>query len=154
MTLNPELDLVVSRVIHAPRASVWRAWAEPEHLAKWWAPAPIVTVVHQHELRAGGAFHTTMRMEDGTEFGAAGCFLEVVARERIVFTDALREGWRPNKEPFFTAIVTLEEHPQGTRYTATALHHSAAERQKHAEMGFETGWGTCIDQLAALAARL
>jgi uncharacterized protein YndB with AHSA1/START domain len=154
MTMKNELDLTVSRIIKAPRSAVWRAWVEPEHFVKWWAPSPIVTTVQKHDLRAGGAFDNTMRMEDGSEFGGKGCFLEVVENERIVFTDALQEGWRPNKEPFFTAIITLEVHPEGTLYTAVAKHNNETDRQKHADMGFESGWGTCIDQLGQLAERL
>lgn len=147
-------DLTVSRVIKAPRSAVWRAWKDPEHLVKWWAPSPIVTISNQHEFYAGGAFDTTMKMEDGTEHGGEGCFLEVVENERIVFTDALRGGWRPNEEAFFTAVITLEEHPEGTKYTAVALHKNDEDRQKHAEMGFEQGWGTCIEQLGRLVEQL
>ncbi len=144
-------DLTVSRIIKAPRKAVWKAWAEPEHFVKWWAPSPIVTISKKHEFYAGGAFDTVMRMEDGTEHGGEGCFLEVVEHKRIVFTDALQGGWRPNEESFFSAIIALEEHPQGTKYTATALHKNDADRQKHADMGFLEGWGTCIDQLGKIA---
>jgi len=93
-------------------------------------------------------------MEDGTEFGGPGCFLEVIEQQRIVFTDALSGGWRPTGEPFFTAIITMEDHPEGTLYTATALHKNAEDRQKHADMGFEAGWGMCIEQLGKLAEQL
>jgi uncharacterized protein YndB with AHSA1/START domain len=93
-------------------------------------------------------------MEDGTEFPGKGCFLDVVEHERIVFTDALEEGWRPSPEPFFTAIITLADHPEGAEYIARALHRNEADRQKHKEMGFEEGWGICIDQLGKLAEQL
>ena len=98
---DANLDLSVSRVIKAPRSAVWRAWKEPEHFVKWWAPVPVVTTSNKHEFHAGGAFNTTMRMPDGTEHSGEGCFLEVVEHERIVFTDALQGGWRPNEEAFF-----------------------------------------------------
>lgn len=93
-------------------------------------------------------------MEDGTEHGGEGSFLEVVENERFVFTDALQGGWRPNEESFFSAIITLEEYAEGTKYTAVALHKNDNDRQKHAEMGFEQGWGTCIEQLGELAQKL
>jgi uncharacterized protein YndB with AHSA1/START domain len=147
-------DLTVSRVLKAPRSAVWKAWTVPEHFEKWFAPAPIKTTLKQMDLRPGGAFETVMRMENGAEFGGEGCFLEVVEQERIVWTDALSGGWRPAEEPFFTAIITMADHPEGTLYTATALHKNAEDRQKHADMGFVTGWGTCIEQLGQLAAQL
>ena len=78
----------------------------------------------------------------------------MIENQRIVFTDALQGGWRPNEQAFFTAIITLEEHIEGTNYTATALHKNNEDQQRHADMGFIDGWGTCIDQLAKLAAEL
>ena len=153
--MNNDKELTVSRIIKAPCSAVWKAWKDPEHLAKWWAPVPIKTTVNKLELRAGGAFNTVMRMEDGTEFGGEACFLEVLENKRIVWTSALQGGWRPNKDDMpFTAIITLEDHPEGTKYTATALHQNDEDRKKHADMGFVDGWGLCIEQLGKLAEQL
>lgn len=156
MTTITDKDLTVSRTIKAPRSAVWKAWQDPEHLVKWWAPAPFTTASTKHEFYAGGGFGTIMRGADGSDFyDSEGCFLDVVENERIVFTSALRGGWRPNKEDMpFTAIITLEEIPEGTRYTATALHGSDEDRQQHADMGFVDGWGSCIEQLGKLAEQL
>ncbi len=156
MTMSNGEDLTVSRLINAPPSAVWTAWKDPAHLVKWWAPAPFVTVSTKHEFYAGGGFGTIMRMEDGTEFyNAEGCFLEVVENERLIWTSALRGGWRPNKDEMpFSAVITLEEHQGGTKYTAIALHHNAEDRQKHADMGFVDGWGKCIEQLGKVAEEL
>lgn len=148
-------DLSVSHFIQAPCAAVWLAWEKPEYLARWWAPSPIQTTVHQLELRPGGAFNSTMRMEDGSEFGGEACFLDVVKHERIVWTSALQGGWRPNKDDMpFTAIITMEQRPGGTQYTATAMHQNDEDRKKHADMGFVDGWTLCIRQLDVLAQQL
>jgi len=144
--------LTVSRVLKAAPAAVWQAWAIPQYLEKWWTPSPVVTVSLKHEFYPGGGFGTLMRMEDGSEFEGEGCFLEVAENKRIVWTSALQSGWQPTKDPMpFTAIVTLEAHPEGTKYTATALHQNKEDRQKHADMGFVEGWGICIEQLGTLA---
>ncbi len=144
-----EKDLTISRVIRAPRATVWKARKEPEHFVKWWAPTPVVTTSNKHDFFTEGGFDTTMKLKDGTVMNEGeGCFLEVVENERIVFTDALQGGWRPNEQAFFSAVITLKEHAEGTLYTATALHKNDEDRQKHAEMGFVDGWGTALNQLA------
>lgn len=151
MTGQTDLDLTVSRVIKAPRSAVWQAWKDPRQFERWWAPVPVVTISNKHEFFAGGAFDTTMKLEDGTVMeGGEGCFLEVIENERIVFTDALQGGWRPNTEAFFSAVITLEEHSDGTLYTATALHKADEDRQAHKDMGFLDGWGTAIEQLGKL----
>ncbi|MCC7265824.1 MAG: SRPBCC family protein [Caulobacteraceae bacterium] len=147
-----DCDLIITRTIKAPPALVWTAWSTPEHLARWWIPAPIECQVVKLDLRPGGGFETRMREGEG-EFQphVEGCFLEVVPQSRLAFTTTLTEGWRP-AEPWLamTAIMTFEAEGRGTRYTARALHRSPADARNHEEMGFHDGWGTVIGQLAAL----
>ncbi len=95
-------------------------------------------------------FRTVMQSPEGEAFDNMGCYLEIVEKEKLVFADALTPGFRPSANPFFTAVVTLEDHPEGTRYTALALHKDEAGRKTHEDMGFLNGWGKCLDQLVAL----
>lgn len=151
---DPELDLVLERVVDVPRKLVWQAWTRPEHVKKWFAPAPWSIAECEIDLRPGGAFRSVMRSPEGELFPNEGCYLEIVENQRLVFTDALTPGFRPAENPFFTAIITLADSGAGTRYTARALHKSPDDRKKHEEMGFAEGWGKCLDQLAALAKEL
>jgi len=150
-SLHSDLDLSVSRLIEAPRAAIWKAWTEPTNFEQWWVPAPEICRVRDMELRPGGAFRTEIS-SDGNEFGPHidGCFLAVDELERIVFTDALVGGWRPAESSFVTAVITMEDAGVGTRYTATAMHRNAADRDRHEELGFNEGWGTVTRQLAEL----
>ncbi|WP_284735629.1 SRPBCC domain-containing protein [Dongia deserti] len=146
----------ISRIINASPVTVWKAWSEPEHLAKWWIPAPIECKVVKLDLRPGGGFETLMS-EGGGEFKPhiKACFLDITPARRMVWTTTLAEGWQPI-EPWLalTAIITFEQEGKGTRYSARVLHKSPADSRKHEELGFHEGWGTTIDQLAAFAERL
>lgn len=148
-------DLVISRLLRAPRAAVWRAWSDPAQLKLWWCPAPWTTEVRAFDLRAGGAFHTFMQGPDGGSSDNPGSFLEVQPQARIVFSSLLLADWRP-ATPWmpFTAVITMADEGTGTRYTARVMHPDAATRDRHATMGFHEGWGLCIDQLDALALKL
>ena len=158
-----DLDLVLERILDAPRGLVWEAWTNPEHLKRWFAPRPYEISEIEMELRPGGIFRIRMTGPDGfdTGHGNAGCMLEVVDGERLVWTSALGPEYRPAEmgegcESFpMTAIVTLADAPGGkTLYRAVALHRNAADRDVHEQMGFQEGWGTCADQLAELAREL
>ena len=149
--INPELDLVLERVVDVPPELVWRCWTEPEHLMRWFAPQPWTTTHCNIDLRPGGKFATTMRSPEGEDFPNEGCYLEVVPKSRLVWTDALLSGYRPSPEPFFTAVVTIEPEGGGTRYRAVAIHRDPEGRKRHEEMGFHEGWGTVLDQLVAYA---
>jgi uncharacterized protein YndB with AHSA1/START domain len=120
----------------------------PEHVAKWFTPKPWFVSECEIDLRPGGIFRTVMNSPDGEQSINHGCYLEVVPRERLIWTDALLPGYRPSETPFITAIITFEDSGAGTRYTGTALHRDEATR--HEEMGVHDGWGTVFDQLAAL----
>ena len=146
---DPKLDLVLERVVDVPRELVWAAWTKPEHIVKWFTPAPWTTIHCEIDLRPGGKFHTIMRSPEGKEFPNTGCYLEVVPNERLVWTDALLPGYRPSEKPFFTAIIALEKQGKGTRYTATAIHRDEAGKKQHEDMGFHQGWATALDQLVA-----
>jgi uncharacterized protein YndB with AHSA1/START domain len=152
-TPDPKLDLVLQRVIEVPPALVWAAWTRPEYLKKWFTPAPWTVAASEIDLRPGGVFRTVMRSPEGQEHDSAGCYLEVVPERRLVWTAALLPGYRPAPESpmSFTAVLTLEPHGAGTRYTATVLHRDEAGRRQHEEMGFHVGWGKALDQLVAHA---
>ncbi|HEY4199758.1 MAG TPA: SRPBCC family protein [Devosiaceae bacterium] len=149
--IDPERDLTLSRIIKAPRSVIWSAWTNPASFEQWWIPEPARCKVIDMDLRPGGSFITQMS-ENGGAFvpHLDACFLDVADGERIVFTNALVGGWRPAAQPFMTAIITLEDHPQGTAYNAYVMHKSDADRNMHEEMGFHDGWGTVAAQLARL----
>jgi uncharacterized protein YndB with AHSA1/START domain len=157
-SLPPSLkdrELVLTRLIDAPREKLFRAWTEPELLKQWFAPLPFTTPVAEIDLRPGGANRIVMRDAQGNEYPNHGVYLDIVKNERIVFTDAYTKAWEPSENPFMTVIVTFEDAGDGkTNYTARALHWTAADRETHEKMGFHQGWGQCTDQLAALAAKL
>lgn len=151
---DPTLDLVLERIVEVPPHLVWAAWTAPEYLKKWFTPAPWQTVDCEIDLRPGGIFRTVMRSPEGTEFANAGCWLEVVDNRKLVWTGALGPGYRPQSQagPFlFTAVILLEPHGAGTKYTAIAIHGDEESAKKHAGMGFHEGWGKALDQLVALA---
>jgi uncharacterized protein YndB with AHSA1/START domain len=160
---DPKLDLVLERVVDVPRELVWLAWTTPEHVKKWFTPAPWTTVDCEIDLRPGGIFRTVMRSPEGQEFPNVGCYLEVIENEKLVWTNVLAPGYRPSNRPsktggcdeiLFTAVITLEPHGQGTKYTALAIHRDEEGSRKHEEMGFHEGWGKALDQLVAIVKKM
>ena len=153
-TENPGHELVLTRLIDAPREKLFRCWTEPALMKQWFAPLPWTVIHAEMDLRPGGKSLIVMKSPEGQEFPNPGIVLEVVKYEKVVFTDAYTEAWKPSAKPFMTAIVTFADEGGKTRYTARALHWNAEDKKTHEEMGFHVGWGICADQLAALAAKI
>ena len=154
MTIDPKRDLVLDRVVDVSPELVWMAWTEPQHVVKWFTPAPWTTVSCQIDLRPGGEFRTVMRSPEGQEYPNVGCYLEIVPNRKLVWTDALEGGFRPARpdaEAGFRMTATLQLEPQakGTKYTAIAMHSDPDGRKKHEDMGFHDGWAKALDQLVA-----
>ncbi|MEE2565812.1 SRPBCC family protein [Hyphobacterium marinum] len=149
--LDPNTDLSFTRTLAVPRSLVWECWTRPEHIPHFFVPAPHTVTAVDIDLRVGGRFNTVFNV-DGNEMDNKGVYLDVVAEEKLVFTDAYTEGWKPAPEPFMTAILLLADAAGGgTTYTAIARHRNPDTRKSHEDMGFHDGWGTVATQLEAYA---
>lgn len=151
---DPEFDLILTRDLKAPREVLYKCWTTPEHLMHWFVPKPHRVTACDLDLRPGGACNTTIDV-DGNIMKNRGVYLEVIPNEKLVFTDTYTAGWKPNAEPFMTAILTFEDLGGGvTRYTAIARHRTKEAAQQHEQMGFSGGWGIVASQLETYAQSL
>jgi uncharacterized protein YndB with AHSA1/START domain len=147
---NPKLDFAIERFIDAPTRLVWEALTKPEHLKEWYMPRAWGRVARtEMDVRPGGIFSIDIAVADGPEVPNLGCFLEVVPRERLVWTSMLFPGYRPavSDDIPITAIITMETVGAGTRYVFTALHRDEADLAKNKESGFYQGTEIAVDQL-------
>lgn len=153
MTQFPEnRELMLTRVIDAPRAAVYRCWTKTELLKQWFAPHPWTVPEAELDVRPGGVNRIVMQSPTGEPMQGGGVYLEVIENEKLVFTDAFEAAWSPKEgQPFMTVILTFENEGSKTRYTARVRHWTAEGKAQHEAMGFHAGWGQCADQLEALA---
>ena len=148
-------ELVISRVLNAPREKLYRAWTTPELITQWFTPPPWKTIRAVVDVRPGGSSCITMQSPEGHEFPNRGVYLEVIPNERLVFTDAYTKAWEPAEKPFMTGILTFEDAGNGkTKYTARVRHWTVADREAHEKMGFNEGWSIATNQLEVLAQRI
>lgn len=101
-------ELVLTRIINAPREKVFRAWAEPVLLKQWFMPPPYVTIFGEPDVRPGGENFVIMRGPDGIDMPNRGVYLEVVPNEELVLTDAYTKAWETSDKPFMTVVLTFE----------------------------------------------
>ncbi|MEO5825828.1 MAG: SRPBCC domain-containing protein [Gemmatimonadales bacterium] len=150
--VNPKLDLVFERFIDAPRHLLWDALTKPEHLREWYMPKAWGRVANcELDVRPGGIFRIDIAVADGQAFPNIGCFLEVIAQERLVWTSMLFPGFRPAvfDDIPITAIVTMETVGTGTRYIFTALHRNEADVEANKTSGWQQGTEIAVEQFVA-----
>ncbi len=153
---NPKLDLAFERIVDLKPEEIWKAWTDPKLLTQWFTPKPWKTAEAHLDVRPGGAFATIMESPEGQKFPNTGCYLEIVPNRKLVWTSALTADFRPQVKPengadlSLTAAIILEPKGNGTLYRAMAMHADETSCKAHADMGFEQGWGTALDQLIEL----
>ncbi|NDZ13224.1 polyketide cyclase [Variovorax sp. WS11] len=101
-----ERAFIHSRLIDAPRERVFKAFSEPEHLARWWGPNGFTSTFQTFELRPGGHWRFVMHGPDGADYPNENVFIEVVAPERLVL-DHLSEDHH--------FLMTITFTPQGNK---------------------------------------
>jgi len=149
---EPAHQLVLDRILDAPREKLWRCWTDPALLKQWFCPRPWYVSEARIDLRPGGEFFSVMNGPEGERHDNVGCFLHIEENRRLVTTDAFTADWRPVGQPFMVAEVTFEDAGDGkTRYVARAMHWTEEAKKTHEAMGFHDGWNTAADQLEALA---
>jgi uncharacterized protein YndB with AHSA1/START domain len=49
-------EIVISRVLDAPRELVWEVWTDPRHVVHWWGPDGFTTTIETMDVRPGGVW--------------------------------------------------------------------------------------------------
>jgi uncharacterized protein YndB with AHSA1/START domain len=118
LTGTIDRQLVVSRLLEAPRAKVFELWTEPEHVGKWRGPAGFTISVDEMDVRPGGIWRFTMHGPDGTDYPNTIVYDEVSPPKRLVYT---------HREPLFQTTVTFDEMMGMTALSMRLVFGSAEE---------------------------
>jgi len=139
-------EIVTTRVFDAPRERVFRAWTDPDHLAKWWGPKGFTNTFQEFDMRQGGNWRFVMHGPDGVDYKNKSVFVEVVKPERIVFQHV--------SGPRFQVTATFAEETGKTRLTFRMLFETTAECAKvkvYAVEANEQNFDRLEAQLATMA---
>jgi uncharacterized protein YndB with AHSA1/START domain len=143
--------ITVSRIFAAPHERVFRAFTEPEHLARWWGPEGWQTETRAHELAPGGLWLYVMRGPDGTESWGKTTYLEVAPPSRLVYRDAFSDPEGNIVEGMPVMLITIEfaDSDGQTTVTSTTQFASDEDLQQVVAMGVVEGIRQTWERLAA-----
>ena len=128
-------EVVITRVVDAPRELVWRVWTSPEHIPQWLVGPPGWTMpICELDLRPGGKWRYVWRKGDGAEMTLSGLVKEVSPPSRLVTT----ERWGP-EWPETLNTMALTEAAGLTTITLTVLYPSKDARDAALKTGMKEG---------------
>jgi len=102
-------ELIITRMLNAPRELVWKVWTEPDHIKNWWGPTGFTNTIFKMEVKPGGEWDFIMHGPDGTDYKNHTIFREVVKPERLVFDHV--------SGPKHHTVVTFEDQGEKTLLT-------------------------------------
>ncbi|MFB9807599.1 SRPBCC domain-containing protein [Haladaptatus pallidirubidus] len=79
-------ELRITRTVDTPRERLWKAWTDPEQVAKWWGPNGFTNTVHEMNVRPAGVWRFVMHGPDGADYYNEFVYDEIVEPERLVYT--------------------------------------------------------------------
>ena len=152
--LDSDLEMVITRVLRAPRELVWRAFTDPDYFANWWGPSGFSNTTQHMDFRVGGQWRYTMHGPDGRDYPNLIHFTQIQAPSRIAY----RHSGTPDTEPVhFETLITLEPVGEGgneTNVTLRAIFHSKEARDHTVrDYGALEGGKQTLARLAEFVAR-
>ena len=141
-TQDTDRDLVLTRVLNAPRDKVFRAWTDPKQAVQWWGPKSFPATFLEMDVREGGQWVGRLRsVADGSILSHRGVFREIVEPSLVSFTFQWDEEGERGMETLVT--LTFEDLGGSTRFTLLQTSFiTVEERDGHVE-----GWNSALDRL-------
>ncbi len=150
VTTRGDREIVMTRVLDAPRRLVFDAFTKPELVKRWLLGPPGWSMpVCEIDLRVGGSYRYVWRHVNGNEMGMGGVYREIVAPERIVATEKFDESWYPGEA---VGTLMLVEQDGKTTITQTVLYESREARDGVLKSPMESGVAAGYDRMAELLA--
>jgi predicted lactoylglutathione lyase/uncharacterized protein YndB with AHSA1/START domain len=138
-------EMLLTRIVDAPRDAVYAAFTQPDSLRRWFGPAGFTLPGCELDLRVGGAYRFVMRGPDDEDYPMHGTYQEISPEEKLVFT-AVIEGEHGSEQ-----LTTIHFAAVGRR-TRVTIGQTVPTHEPYAR-GQEQGWSESLERLEALLSR-
>ena len=138
------LTLEIERVLPARRSVVFRAFSDPDELAKWWGPRGFSTPSLELHARVGARYRNEMQPPEGGPFYLSGEFRAVDPAARLAYTFAWED---PDRDDVDT-LVDLSFRDLGAS-TEVALRQEPFKTEARWRL-HRDGWADSFDKLERL----
>lgn len=117
-----EREIIITRVVNAPRDLVWQAFNDPKALAKWWGPNGFTITTKVFDFSEGGDWIFTMHGPDGRDYPNSIRFTEIVEPLRMAHDHG------DGDKVMFQAVITLDDLGAKTKVTLHSTFFSKEAR--------------------------
>lgn len=151
------LDIIITRLINAPRELVYKAWTEPKHMMAWWGPEGYSCPSAEMDVRPGGKQVLVMRSPEGEDMPSHGTYVDVVPNERLDMSEDWDEDFRNMIRPMMPAgaepgygqktTILFEDKDGKTLLTIRSTFETAADVEAMKTVQMVDGWNSSLNKL-------
>lgn len=139
-------EIVITRVIDAPRDIVFAAWTDPEQIQKWFGPEGFTIMTKEIDFKPGGVWRFDMIAPDSTCYDSRMVFLRIEPSRLLEVEHGSDQDSDPGK---FRMLVTFDEQSDGkTVLTLRQMHPSKEQRNAKISFGAVEYGGQTLEKLA------
>lgn len=151
--ISERKELIITRILDAPRELVWKAWTDVKHIEQWWGPKGFTNPVCEWDAKTGSKIYIEMKAPDGVIYPMDGEFGEIKLHEKIVFSAGALDK---SGKRLFDIQNTIHFTEEGDK-TKLTLHFEisniTAEGAPYLK-DQEMGWNMSLDKLVTLLSTL
>lgn len=144
-------EIIITRLLNAPRELVFQVWTDPAQVGLWWGPKGFTNTIHEMEVKPGGVWRFTMHGPDGTDYPNKIEFLEVEPPQRLVYVHG---GEDDSEGCRHTATVTFEDRDGKTHVTLHMVFVTVEHFEEVKKYGAVEGGNSTLDCLEEYLAKL
>lgn len=136
--------ITLHRVLAAPPEKVYRAFVEPDAMAKWYPPNGFTCQVHHIDVRPGGSYKSSFtNFTTGKTHSFQGKYLEVTPNKQLKYTDKFDDPGLPGE---MRVTITFTKVSCGTdlKIVQEGVPDAIPPEQCY------LGWQQCLNNLALL----
>lgn len=151
-------EVLITRIVNAPRELVYDCWTKEEHLKRWYAPNDCTCSFTKIDVRIDGGFHGSIDHIDGRRNWFYAVFKEIDPPGKLVFTLARADehgnhlsptdAGMPGEWPDIT-VVTLTMEDLGGKQTRFTLHQTV-DLDLATRIGAYPSWLQMLDRMESL----
>jgi uncharacterized protein YndB with AHSA1/START domain len=140
-------EIVMTRLIAAPRELVFDAFKDRNHISRWWGPDGFTTTTIEMDVRPGGRWLFVMHGPDGKNYPNRVRYTEVRVPELLAYDHD--GGDADDGSHAFKAVITFEPDDGKTRVTLRLICASKEQREMMAKFGAIEGGNQTLSRLEA-----
>jgi uncharacterized protein YndB with AHSA1/START domain len=149
-TATADHEIVITRLISAPRELVFEAFKDRHHISQWWGPNGFTTTTYEMDVRPGGQWLFTMHGPDGTDYENRVRYTEVKPPERLAYDHDGGDGGDTMHS--FKAVVTFVPEAGKTRVTLRLVCASKEQHEFMTKFGAIEGGEQTLSRLESYVA--